>query len=59
MEPLRRLTPGAGSYVSETSYHAEDWQAAYWGGHYQRLAQIKRKYDPGNVFRGHHTVEPA
>ena len=59
MEPLRRLTPGAGSYVSETSYHDEDWQAAYWGGHYQRLAQIKRKYDPDNVFRGHHTVERA
>ena len=59
MEPLRRLAAGAGSYVSETNFYDQGWQAAYWGEHYQRLAQIKRKYDPGNVFRGHHTVEPA
>jgi FAD/FMN-containing dehydrogenase len=59
MAPLRRLAEGAGSYLSETNFYDESWQAAYWGDHYARLAQIKRKYDPENVFRGHHTVEPA
>ena len=59
MAPLRRLAEGAGSYVSETDYYDTGWQAAYWGEHYQRLSRIKRKYDPENIFRGHHTVEPA
>jgi FAD/FMN-containing dehydrogenase len=59
MAPMRALAPGAGSYVSETSYFDRDWQAMYWGAHYPRLAAIKRTYDPDGVFRGHHTVERA
>jgi FAD/FMN-containing dehydrogenase len=59
MAPMRALAAGAGSYVSETSYHDRDWQASYWGGHYRRLAEIKRRYDPDDVFHGHHTVGRA
>ncbi len=50
---------GAGAYVSEADYFQRDWQQAYWGANYPRLAAIKRRYDPGNLFHGHQTVEPA
>jgi FAD/FMN-containing dehydrogenase len=25
---------------------------------YQRLAAVKRRYDPGNLFAGNHNVQP-
>lgn len=56
MEPILALVPNAGAYMSEADYFQRDWQNAYWGEHYSRLEQIKRKYDPGNLFHGHQTV---
>lgn len=51
------VTLGAGvSYVSEGNYFESDWQHSYWGVHYGRLLQIKRKYDPDAVFSVHHGV---
>jgi FAD/FMN-containing dehydrogenase len=58
MRPIRQLVPNAGAYVSEADYFQADWRRAYWGEHYPRLASIKRKYDPHNLFSGHQTVEP-
>lgn len=59
MRPIRALVPNAGTYMSEADYFQRDWQHAYWGDHYPRLQQIKRKYDRGNLFYGHQTVAPA
>jgi FAD/FMN-containing dehydrogenase len=56
MDVLRALTPGAGSYVNETDYFEPDWQDSFWGANYPRLLEIKRRYDPHNVFRVHHGV---
>ena len=56
MVPIRRLATGAGTYMSEASYADPDWRSAYWGEHHARLVAIKRRYDPDNLFRGHHTV---
>jgi len=33
-----------------------DWQRTFWGDNYVRLLEIKRTYDPGNLFRVHHGV---
>jgi FAD/FMN-containing dehydrogenase len=35
------------------------WPAFYYQGNYRRLQEIKRRYDPGNVFRHSLSIEPA
>ena len=34
-------------------------RAAYPGGTYERLAEIKRRYDPENLFRLNQNISPA
>jgi FAD/FMN-containing dehydrogenase len=53
---LRKVAPGAGSYVSESNYFNRDWRAAFWGANYPRLAAVKARYDPGGLFTVHHGV---
>jgi FAD/FMN-containing dehydrogenase len=55
-QELRRLVPGAGSYVSESNYFNPRWQDAYWGRNYRRLRAVKAKYDPDGLFFGHNGV---
>ena len=51
---------GAGTYVGfQGSDTAEDVAAAYPPATYARLAEVKRTYDPQNVFARNHNVEPA
>lgn len=56
MSALMKAAPGAGCYVSECDYFLENWQAACWGGNYDRLKRIKRTYDPDGLFTVHHGV---
>jgi hypothetical protein len=46
-------------YVNNLS--AEDGRLVrdIWGINYERLVQVKRRYDPGNVFRLNHNIDPA
>jgi FAD/FMN-containing dehydrogenase len=57
MQPIARLVPDAGSYVSESDYFETDWKRSHWGANYARLAAAKRRYDPATLLRGHHCVE--
>lgn len=59
MAPIRRLVPGAGTYMSESDYFLPNWKQAYWGEHYPRLAAAKRRYDPTGLFQVHHGVEAS
>lgn len=56
MDALLTVAPGAGSYVSESDYFLSDWQQAFWGSNYPRLAQLKQKFDPDGLFFTHHGV---
>jgi hypothetical protein len=42
--------------VSESDYFQANWQMAFWGPNYTRLAQLKKKYDPDGLFFVHHGV---
>jgi hypothetical protein len=56
MNELRKLSPGAGSYVSESNFFEGDWQRSYWGANYARLRAAKEAYDPEGLFFVHHGV---
>ncbi|MGB6449906.1 MAG: FAD-binding oxidoreductase [Steroidobacteraceae bacterium] len=56
VEQLRAAAGQNGSYVNETNYFEKEWQRAFWGDNYSRLAEIKQKYDPGGLFFVHNGV---
>ncbi|GGA51783.1 FAD-binding oxidoreductase [Dyella nitratireducens] len=56
MDALLKVAPNAGAYLSESDYFQRDWQQAFWGTNYPRLAAVKRKYDPEGLFFVHHGV---
>ena len=53
---LRAIAPEDGAYVSESNFFQENWQHAYWGSNYARLASVKKKYDPSGLFFVHNGV---
>ncbi len=59
-DALRPHTPGIGCYVNAITELEEDRvRAAYGPAKYKRLARIKGKYDPGNVFHRNVNIKPT
>ena len=56
-----RLAPHVnGAYANFLATTSEDdVAAAYPSATYQRLAEVKRRYDAGNLFAGNHNVRPG
>jgi FAD/FMN-containing dehydrogenase len=48
----------AGAYVNFMTADEGDRIAAAYGANYPRLARIKRKYDPGNLFHMNQNIQP-
>lgn len=48
-----------GAYVNMMMEEGEDRIKASYGDNYKRLAQVKAKYDPGNLFRVNQNIKPA
>jgi FAD/FMN-containing dehydrogenase len=48
-----------GGYVNFMGDEDQDRVRASYGENYERLAQVKRKYDPDNVFHVNQNIEPA
>ena len=57
-EALRPHTAGR-SYINNLV--ADDGRMVHnvWGANYPRLVAVKRRYDPGNVFRLNHNIDPS
>jgi FAD/FMN-containing dehydrogenase len=55
-DELLKIAPNAGSYLSESNYFEPNWQRSFWGTNYERLATVKKKYDPDGLFFVHHGV---
>ncbi|MFG1818676.1 FAD-binding oxidoreductase [Kribbella sp. NPDC049174] len=48
-----------GSYINGMADYDEDRLRASFGPKYDRLAELKRKYDPDNVFHRNQNIKPA
>ena len=47
-----------GAYVNFMMEEGEERIRATYGGNYKRLAKIKKRYDPGNLFRVNQNIRP-
>jgi FAD/FMN-containing dehydrogenase len=50
---------GAGAYVNDLGEDDEDRIRIAYGSNYERLAALKKKYDPDNFFRLNPNIKPA
>ncbi|WP_250401198.1 FAD-binding oxidoreductase [Streptomyces cellostaticus] len=48
-----------GAYVNVPNVGMQEWETAYWGSNFDRLREIKAKYDPYNVFKYEQSIPPA
>jgi hypothetical protein len=55
-EALLTVAPAAGAYLSEADFFDPNWKTNYWGPNFDRLAAIKKRYDPDGLFFTHHGV---
>lgn len=59
---LRRASPGCAAqpsaYVNDLNQGDEYRTAAVYGPNYQRLVELKRRYDPDNVFCHNANIRP-
>ncbi|KAI0094878.1 FAD-binding domain-containing protein [Irpex rosettiformis] len=47
---LENLAPGSGSYFNEASLYCTDPKQTFFGSHYEKLLDIKKTYDPHDLF---------
>lgn len=50
MPAIEAITPGSGAYMNEGDFRQPDFQRAFFGSKYERLLNIKKKYDPTFFF---------
>jgi FAD/FMN-containing dehydrogenase len=55
-DALLTVAPGAGAYLSEADFFDPNWKNRYWGPNFDRLAAIKKRYDPEGLFFTHQGI---
>jgi FAD/FMN-containing dehydrogenase len=60
-ETFEALHPHMAQRSYANNLTADDGRMVHnvWGANYPRLVTIKRRYDPGNIFRLNHNIDPA
>jgi hypothetical protein len=58
-EALHRFNPGGGYVNFMMDDEVDDRLQTTFGPNYQRLAAVKKKYDPTNLFRVNQNIRPA
>ncbi|KAF9874488.1 FAD binding domain-containing protein [Colletotrichum karsti] len=56
MPPIEAATPGSGNYVNEVDFNIDGWKEKFFGGNYDKLLEIKQKWDSTGVFYALKTV---
>lgn len=50
IQPLKALTPGGGCYMNEGDWTEENWHQTFFGSNYDKLLEVKKRYDPTGLF---------
>ncbi|KAL3295350.1 FAD binding domain-containing protein [Colletotrichum asianum] len=56
MPPIEAATPGSGNYVNEVDFRIDGWKEKFFGSKYDKLLEIKQKWDSTGVFYALKTV---
>ncbi|OLN84896.1 putative FAD-linked oxidoreductase-like protein 11 [Colletotrichum chlorophyti] len=56
LQRWRDVSPGAGAYMSESDYIEPNFQQAFWGTKYEKALELKKKWDPKDVFYAQNAV---
>ncbi|KAJ6575616.1 FAD-binding domain-containing protein [Mycena vulgaris] len=56
VDPLRALSPSSGAYQNEADLLEPNFSESFWGENYEKLLQIKKKYDPEHLLDCWHCV---
>ncbi|KAI9163522.1 6-hydroxy-D-nicotine oxidase [Paramyrothecium foliicola] len=48
---MEALTPGGGAYKNEANPFTLNWKKEWYGEHYEKLLEIKNKYDPDSLLK--------
>jgi FAD/FMN-containing dehydrogenase len=54
-----RPSSAGGAYINFIMEEGQDRINATYGDNYERLARVKRTYDPNNLFRVNQNIKPA
>jgi len=50
MVKYESIAPNSGAYLNEASTYEINWKRSFFGSHYDKLKEIKYKYDPQGLF---------
>ncbi|KAL2759357.1 hypothetical protein ACRALDRAFT_1025952 [Sodiomyces alcalophilus JCM 7366] len=50
MPRIEAVTPGSGAYMNEADFRQPNWQEVFHGSNYERLLEVKKKWDPQSLF---------